>query len=215
DAALKGHFQYYLVSPDVFIRSHMPFDPLWQLLEKPVNYNGTAMKGKSIFNYKDSVQAFLQLDSLGQYLAIDRRMKKAGANNHMITLWQSYNRMNIAIIAGEQDMQLFNTAVDQLNRATDLFNAFVQYRNNRFAPYKPDAEVKQMLVPIRALITDATQNLDKMGLTVENFQYDTQAIRKQLTALLKRSEEQTEFLQKYLATGPLEREQLFYQQAQR
>ncbi len=215
DAELKGHFMYYLVNPEIFIRSHIPFDPLWQLLEKPVNYNGTAVKSKSILHYRDSVQAFLQLDSLQQYLAIDRRMKRAGANNHMITLWQSYNRMNIAIIAGEQDMQWFNTAVDGLNVATDLFNAFVQYRNNRFSPYKPDTEVMQMLTPIRRLIAESTSNLDKMGLVVENFQYDTQAIRKQLTSLLRKTEEQIEFLQKYIATGPLEREQLFYRQAQR
>lgn len=207
----QGSFRYFMVRPELFIQTHMPFDPLWQLLEKPVNYRSATATQKDIFHYKDSVKAFLQMDSLQQYLAIERRMKHAGANNEMLRLWQGYNRMNIAIIAGEQDMQLYNAAVDKLNAATDSFNVFVQYRNNLFLPPKPDAAIRKMLNPVETLIAEANLKLESMGLLVENFQYDTEGIRKKLALLGKRSEEQKAFLNVYLAAALPERERLLYQ----
>lgn len=210
DAGFHGGFQYFMVRPAAFIQTHIPFDPLWQLLEKPVDYRNTAVKNKAVFHYKDSVKAFLEMDSLQRYLAIERRMKNAGANSKMVRLWQSYNRMHIAIIAGEQDMQLYNAAVDNLNTATEIFNSFVRYRNNGFLPQKPDAAIRTMLEPISLLIAEATKKLDGIGLLAENFQYNTEGIRQKLASLGKRNTEQKEFLKKYLAAGPPERAQLFY-----
>lgn len=211
DAAHQGNFQYYKVPPSLFIQSHIPFDPLWQLLEQPVGYRHAVRDKKAVFHYKDSVQAYLQMDSLQQYLAIERRMKNAGASNEMFATWRTYNRMNIAIIAGEQDMVLYNSAVEKLNRATEVFNAFVNYRNHGFLPAKSDADLRVMLDPIGPLITEAEMNLSQMGLLVENFQYDTAGIRRKLNALAKRCEEQQLFLKRYLASGPTERRQMFYQ----
>ncbi|HRN56381.1 MAG TPA: transglutaminase domain-containing protein [Agriterribacter sp.] len=210
DAGQQDGFRYFMVPPATFIQTHMPFDPLWQLLERPVTHRNAATKNKAVFYYKDSVKAFLQMDSLQQYLAIERRMKNAGANHEMFKLWQSYNRMHIAIIAGERDMQLYNAAVDDLNAATDIFNSFVQYRNNGFLPQRQDAVLRTILEPVGRLIAEAGEKLNGMGLLVENFQYDTQGIRRQLLLLSKRSVEQKEFLEKYLAAGLQERARLFY-----
>lgn len=210
DAGQPDNLRYFMVSPEVFIQTHMPFDPLWQLLERPVNYKNGNVKAKDFFHFKDSADAFLQLDSLQQYLAIERRMKNAGANSQIIRLWQGFNRMNIAIIAGERDMHLYNAAVDDLNEATEIFNEFVGYRNNRFLPYKPDAALRQMLDPAGKLIVTANEKLDRIGLLVENFQYDTNGVRRQLSALKKRIEEQKEFIRYYLATAQTDREKLWY-----
>jgi hypothetical protein len=86
----------------------------------------------------------------------------------------------------------------------------VQYRNNGFIPQKPDAIIRTMLEPVGLLIGKANKKLDGIGLLTENFQYNTEGIRKQLHALSKRSEAQMEFLKKYLAASPAERPQLFY-----
>src|SRR5665647_1467877 len=36
DKDCRGNTKYFLVNPAQFIESHMPFDPLWQLLEYPL-----------------------------------------------------------------------------------------------------------------------------------------------------------------------------------
>lgn len=205
DAQSAAAEKYYMVSPAAFIRTHIPFDPLWQLLEQPVHYKTAG----STFMYKDSVQAFLQLDSLQQFLAAERRMKNLTAQNNMTKNWQSYNRMNVAIIAGQNDETLYNTAVELLNRAGKYLNDFIRYRNAAFQPQKPGEEIKQMLSPIAPLLKEAKSKIAAMGKLADNFQYDPGTILQRIISLEKRTGEQVDFLNAYMAAQPPERAMLF------
>jgi len=198
--------KYYMLPPADFIQTHIPFDPLWQLLEKPLNYK----TGETKFMYRDSVQAYLQLDSLQQFLATERRINSMGHSNTMTRNWQGYNRMNIAVIAGEKDEQLYNAAVAALNKANGFFNTFVQYRNNQFAPPTSDEAIKQMLEPIPALLAGADEQLKNMGRLTENFQYDSGWVNEKIKALEKKTADQKIFLNRYLETPVAERIKLFY-----
>ncbi|MCC6288339.1 MAG: transglutaminase domain-containing protein [Chitinophagaceae bacterium] len=208
DAGLPAGNNYFLGTASQYISSHIPFDPIWQLMEKPVGYKRA--KNNTIFNYKDSIANFLKSDSLQQYMAIDRRMKQMNTDKELFRVWQSYNRMHIVIIAEEDNMNLYNAAVADLNNATALFNEFVEYRNNKFFPAKTDKEIEKMLDPINAMVAHAKDKINKIGLIVENFQYNTSALQSKLDNLLKRSEEQKLFLKKYLTANITEREQLMY-----
>jgi Transglutaminase-like superfamily len=216
DNGYAGNTKYFLVSPAEFIESHIPFDPLWQLLEYPLTeheFNRGLFHSKRdepVFNFTDSVKAFLQLDSLRQLEESSRRRRQAGIENERQKNWLAYNQMKIAGIYGEKDMNLYNSAVTDLNKANTVFNNFVQYRNNRFEPARPDAEINSLLDPIGGLISSALKKLDQMGQAVENFQYDTGTIKNRLTILSGRVEEQESFLKRYLATAAAERERLFY-----
>ncbi|MGN6492314.1 MAG: transglutaminase domain-containing protein [Agriterribacter sp.] len=210
DAGLQNGNQYFLADPLLFAQTHVPFDPIWQLLDYPVGYNNGQKKNLSPLHFRDSIKAFLAADSLQQFLSIERRMKKAGGNKEMFRLWQSYNRMNIAIIAGENDMQHYNSAVEDINKATDIFNEFIQYRNNGFLPFRSDAAIAAMLDPVAALLKSAGAKIEQIGLLVENFQYDTEGIKKRMERLAQRRQEQLLFLKKYLAAGSTERQQMMY-----
>ncbi|PVD53700.1 hypothetical protein DC498_04085 [Terrimonas sp.] len=208
DAGLPSRNNYFLGTASQFISSHVPFDPVWQLMEKPVGYKRS--KGNAVFNYKDSIAVFLASDSLQQYMAIERRMKQMNTDKELFRIWQSYNRMKIVIIAEEENMNLYNAAVADLNNAAAFFNTFVNYRNNKFLPAKTDKEIEKMLDPINELIAAAKSKISKIGLITENYQYDTSTLQSKLDKLLKRSEEQKFFLKKYLTTNIAEREQLMY-----
>lgn len=203
--AQTGAEKYYMQLPADFIQTHIPFDPMWQLLEHPQQYK----TGGTKFMYRDSVSAYLQMDSLQQLLATERRIKSAANQNSMTKNWQSFNRMNIAIIAGEKDEELYNAAVALLNKANVYFNAFVQYRNQQFMPAKTDAEINTMLQPVAPLLKEAADKLKEMGKITENFQYDPETIRQRITALEKRTAEQQNFLRLYFAAAPADRIKLF------
>lgn len=205
DAQPGGREKYFMITPEDFIRTHIPFDPLWQLLEKPVHYPLAATK----FMYKDSVQAFLQMDSLQQFLAAERRINNSTAQNSMTKNWQSHNRMNVAIIAGQNDETLYNEAVGLLNRAGSYLNNFIQYRNAVFMPQKPAEEIKQMLSPIAALLTSAKNKIAGIGKQAENFQYNTASLLQKIMSVEKRTAEQLDFLHRYTITSPPERARLF------
>lgn len=217
DAGFSGSAQYFLVSPVHFVQTHMPFDPLWQLLDNPIT-DQEFRKGffyrkqdNATHNSKDSVDAFFRLDSLQQMEAAAERIKRGGVKNERVKNWLAYNQMNIAIVYGEKDMHHYNAAVADLNTANNIFNAFVQYRNNGFMPAKPDIQIKAMLDPVAILLSSADKRLNEIGAKVENFQYDTGVIKGRIGKLKERLLEQQRFLQHYLATIEKDRINLFYQ----
>ena len=216
DVGHSGNTKYFLVSPAQFIESHIPFDPLWQLLENPLTDHEFSQgifyqrKENRFFNFADSVNAFLQLDSLRQLEASTKRVRQAGLENERQKNWLAYNEMKIAIIYGEKDMNLYNLAVADLNKANAIFNDFVQYRNKLFAPARSDAEITSLLDPITGLLSSAWKKLDQMGQAKENFQYDTGTLKNRLAFLKGRVQEQHDFLKRYLAVSVSERVKLFY-----
>ena len=215
DAPDNYSTKWLMVHPDDFLASHMPFDPLWQLRYYPLSHNAfkkgqwKAAANTPYFNYPDSLKQFLLLDSLQQLEAFTRRMYAGGLENNRLKLWHSYNEMKIAIIYGDKDMELYNAAVALLNKATGIYNGFVQYRNKQFTPYRPDAEIAGLLAPLAGLIAEAEQHLNQVGLVVENFQYDTGEIRERLKALMTKVQVQQAFIDAYLAAGSKERKKMF------
>lgn len=216
DAGRSKNANYFLISPSEFIESHIPFDPLWQLLPYPLlprefnRQNFYTKKERAPLNVTDSVNAFLQLDSLHQLEASLLRMRQAGVKNDMVKIWQAYVNMKIAIVYEDKDMNLYNSAVADLNRATTIFNNFVEYRNNRFIPAKPDAEISTLLDPIVLILLSANKKLDKIGQSVENFQYNTEGVKNKIDALHLRVQEQQHFLKQYIQSSVADRGKLFY-----
>ena len=207
--------RWLLVVPENFIETHMPFDPMWQLLNYPITHkdfkqNSNSKKNTPFFNYYDSVKAFLMLDSLQQLEALTRRMLENGIEDNKLKIWLSYNEMKIAIIYGDKDMELYNEAVNLLNKASAVFNDFVQYRNKHFIPARPAAEIANMLEPVNGLINASNDFIKQIGQTVENFQYDTDALSKRLVSLKERVNEQQHFITTFLNTRSTERLKLFF-----
>lgn len=211
-----GQTNYFMVSPEVFIDTHFPFDPLWQLLpyphiKYPVNKRIPATaKWNLPWNINDSVNAFLKLDSLHQLEAAQVRMNLAGEQINTLQTWKAYTNMKIAIVYGDIDKALYNAAVDDLNKASLIFNNFVNYRNNKFLPTKPDNVLKGLLESIPEIIASANQRINKIGQIVVNDQYDTGSIKQRLSNLIKRVLEQQDFLNEYLQTNTEFRNKLFY-----
>jgi len=198
-------YLYYLVPPGEFIHSHIPFDPMWQLLEHPVSHKDfkrghfTVQKHSPVFHYKDSVQAYLQSDTLQQMKSAAARMKAAGIENADQQTWYTYNQMKVQIVHEEENMQLYNDAVAGLNKAKNLYNELVQYRNNNFIPAKTAAETENLFTAIDKLLQDAFIKLDDIGKKTENFQYDTDSLRERLLVLSAKAKEQQAYIKNNLS----------------
>lgn len=189
---------FYMISPTTFIQTHIPFDPLWQLLENPVDYKTNGKK----FMYADSADYFLKLDSLQQLIATEYRIKKSTAQNSMTQNWQGFTKMNRAIIAGEKDEQLYNKAVEMFNKANNVYNFFVEYRNNDFQPLKTKDSIKAMLQPISHLLQESLRNIDELGKWNENFQYNPETLLLKIAALKTKVEEQQSFAERHFSNKP-------------
>lgn len=192
-------YMYFLVPPGEFIRSHMPFDPLWQLLEHPITHNNfkrgnfSIIKNTPVFHYKDSVIHYLQSDTLQQMEAASRRIRAAGIENNDQQTWYTYNQMKVHIIHQEENMQLFNEAVADLNQAKKIYNELVLYRNNNFTPAKTPIETGNMFFSIENLITGALQKMEGIGKKAENYQYNTDSLKENLRELAAKTKAQKDF----------------------
>ena len=211
DEGFKTTTQYYLADPAMFIETHMPFDPLWQLLEHPITHKefqkgiGFSKKGTVVFHYADSVKNHLLLDTLQQMQATSRRMQNAGIDNENLKTWLAYNEMKIAIVNQESDMDAFNAAVADRNKARALYNDIVQYRSNGFTPARSTGEIQARFNTIDSLLATALKKIDAIGRVVENYQYDTDTLKSSIESLAVKLKQQKEFFKTYWGLSEGER----------
>ena len=211
-----GNTKYFLVAPSVMIETHMPFDPLWQLLNYPVShrmfYTGNIYpdKNQPYINYADSVSAYIKMDSLQRLRSTAFRIEQSGLYNNMVKNRHDQTKMNIEIIREDKDVDLYNSAVDELNSTTTIYNNFVEYRNKQFTPAITDNALQALLYGIDAKLLSGHKKLDEIANTEASFKFSTDAVRDKLNALALRVNVQKDFLKTYLNTAIANRQSLFY-----
>ena len=193
---------YFMVSPSVFIQSHMPFDPMFQLLNSPLTYkefnSGNINKGNSgYFNYDDSLSAYEKMDPLDKYLSASERIKTNGISNSMINTRLSQLRLEIEIIYQVKDSVLYNSAIADYNSATNNFNNFLTYRNNQFKPEKTDAEIQSIFDNVGKRIAAARSKLKEVNQSKATLTLDTGDIEYAINNLETHLNEQKTFLKNY------------------
>ena len=206
---------YFMMSPAQFIETHIPYDPLWQLLNYPVThrqfYSGVyKMKNTPFFNYADSLNAYVVMDSLHKFQSCALRMQRDELNNKLVK--DNYNsiKMNIETINQDKDVDLYNSSVADLNNATNILNNFIQYRNNKFTPEKEDPELDALLDGIDNNLHSALKKLDEIDRSQAVFTIGTDHVRDRISALSNRMKEQKEFLYRYTSTAKNLRQSLFF-----
>jgi hypothetical protein len=214
--------EYFMVSPSAIVKSHMPFDPMWQCLNNPYTssdfYNGQAPKPGTSgdFVYADSIRAYLNLSKAGQYAAALRRVEANGVVNNNIGEYTRYLRQNLEIERMNKENNLrndlatrFNDAVNNFNTASLRFNDYINYFNKQFKPAKPDAEIRQMLDTCITSLELSRGKLAKIEPREESLQNNKQMLSKAMEDLQQKIDEQDAFLRKYFATAKAFRPALF------
>ncbi|WP_161499371.1 transglutaminase domain-containing protein [Flavipsychrobacter stenotrophus] len=138
---------FYKVDPYKMIATHMPFDPMWELLKYPITnqdlLDSMVTEGtyKVIFNFEDSIATWQHQTEEQRLLALACRMESSGLTSSMITDEYNRTKMNLAYI----NSQKYNASVNEFNKAVQFLNTFITYRNHQFIPAKPDNAILAML----------------------------------------------------------------------
>ncbi len=191
---------YFQVSPSDFIQSHMPFDPMFQLLNHPVSYQAfnkgstETVNSAPYFNFDDSLNNYKDLDPLNKYMAVVARIKNNGAANAKVNTKLIQLKMEIEIIYQDGDSVLYNDAIADYNNAINEFNNFLNYRNNHFAPVKTADEIKALFSEVNKKILTARAKLEKVNQSRANLNLDTGDVIFALDKLAARVKEQQAFL---------------------
>lgn len=220
---------YFMVAPSRQIRSHMPYDPIWQCLNHPYNsadfYKGPpAAKGDTVwFSYADSIAAYEALSPWQQNIATLRRLEKSGIVNNALFEYARYLRQNIEIYKINMEIDVrnrevekqrqvvdhFNQAANHYNMAVLLFNDYINYYNHQFKPAKPDAEIRHMFDTCDNELKRSADLLAGIPAGDENLGANMAALAGSILDMQKKVSEQELWLRNYFGTSKTFRRDLF------
>lgn len=204
DAGNVMNPKYFMAAPVDFIQSHIPFDPLWQMLEYPVTHeqfykNNFSRNSKSTyFNFADSIKAYAQMDSLQKLKTTLARIEKMGLYNSRINenykLLRSYREM----IYQDEVVNNYDLAMAELNEAADFLNQFIQWRNGNSEKSHDDTYWQQLLNAVDVKINSSLLKLDAIDKSKASLVLGTEAVRERIQGLLKKNQDQQVYLKEYL-----------------
>ncbi len=195
DMGKTVNFNYFMKSGMEFISTHVPFDPMWQMLKHPIGEN--IHNHSATFNYKDSIDAYLSSDSLNRYESATARIQNKKLKNKLTDTHLKVLQNELEIHRQEEQMQWYNAAVNYMNQATDALNNFIDLRNNGFKEINSMDTLKKLLSEVGRKLDSVSVNLNRVDKSKATLVYGTEPAREQLEKIRKKYREQQLFLMYY------------------
>ncbi len=206
---------YYKTKPEQIVKSHMPFDPLWQFLNYPVTnqefYEGKTQVNnkKNFFNFVDTLQYFEKQSEIEQLISASNRIEKNGVKNSLVFDRLQHNKREIEYYNNKKVVDSYNSTINSINNGINLLNVFIEYRNKQFTPKRPDAEIKQMVDTVDYLLNQARLQLNTIKNPDSNLATSITQLNKTLNDATINLNDQKVFVDKYLKAGKLTRKTMF------
>lgn len=212
----KMNFDFFQLKPETAIKTHMPFDPLWQLLNYPVTYlefeqgRIKARKNKSLFNYIDSIEKFRLQNDLERFISAKDRIDKNGIDNYLIYVYRIEIEYFIKSYYEQEVKMKYSFALKEYNNGIYLLNRFIDYRNDLFKPDKGDKYLIEMMDGIFTSFDLSKKHLDEIKTPDRTTKEKMDQLYKALQADMQNVNAQKKFLDKILSTSKNYRKSLFY-----
>ena len=212
----KINNDYYKVSPLTLIKSHIPFDYLWQFLHYPVTnqefYEGKTQQNKTkpFFNFNDTIQLYEKQNYIDQLISSAYRVEKNGVKNSLVFDRLQHLKLEIENYRQTKTVNLYNSAVADYNEGINGLNDFIQYRNKQFTPKKTDPVIQAMIDVADNKLKEAK---DKLG-QISNPDVNATNMIRQLTKSIDDAsiqlKEQQDWLKLYFSKSKPGRKSMFY-----
>ncbi len=208
--------EYYKASPTTIIKSHIPFDYLWQFVNYPVTnqefYEGDIRqnKTKQFFNFKDTIQVYENQSHIDQLISSAYRVEKNGIKNSLIFDRLQHLKLEIENYRQAKIVNLYNSAVGDYNEGINGLNDFINYRNKQFTPKKTDPEIQAMLDVVDEKLKDAENKLGQISNPDFNIAAMISQLTKSIDGTLTQLKEQQNWLKLYFSKSKSGRKSMFY-----
>ncbi|KFC60243.1 transglutaminase domain-containing protein [Flavobacterium gilvum] len=205
----------YKVAPSQFVTNHMPFDYLWQFLNYPITnqefIDGKTQldKTKPNFDFVAQIEAYDKMSDLEKAKASLVRMEKNGVKNNLIKEMVVSKRSEVEAVQNNEAMDKMRVISDDYNLAINMFNDFINYRNNKFKPTLPDEEIKSMIDSPKQKILDCQNRIYKIGSYSSENYANVKSLKEAMIDVLKQIEVQEKFVNDYLNKSKLARKTMF------
>ena len=212
----KLNTDYYKVTPDVFIKTHIPFDPFWQILKNPIrpkSFDENKTSGKKEINteFSKELRQYKSLDYIEQLKLEYQRIEANGICNFLLFFILREKKAWAKKVEYDLYLEKFYDAQRGYEDGVFLLNDFITYRNNFFEPYESDLELKKRIGSIIAHLESAEEQLGDPGNYPEGLNHSAANLERGIKLALTNVKEHKEFVRKYIGTPENKREALFFE----
>lgn len=142
----------FMILPAEFIKTHIPFDPIWQFSTNPISFkdfdsNNFENRDKSLyFNFIDSIKIIATLNPLEELKREKMRIIHCGISNKLVNQVIIYLTSNIESEELGIEAIKFNRAVRLFNEGVLVFNKCISTLNNStLSSTKPNHRLMESL----------------------------------------------------------------------
>lgn len=212
----KVNEKYFLAKPSFMIRSHMPFDFLWQFMNYIITnqefYNRKiSQERRPYFNFTDSIKEYDKQTHTEQLVESARRIEANGVKNSMIFDMLHHIKLEIEHESKSKNMKAYNSAVNNYNEGIRILNSFIRYKNKRFIPEKTDSEIRSMVDSSQYTLNESKKSLAEITESDSSTIDMTNQLRKSIDEATVQLKEQQDWLNQYLSKGKTGRKLMFYE----
>jgi len=142
---------YFMAQPEDFIKSHIPFDPVWQLLYYPITHkefyksNLRMDKNKPFFNFPDTLDSYIHASELDRAVSSARRIEESGIENNFIATKLRILKGEIEYYRNAMAAEKYESAITSYNKGIGMLNLFIAHRNSRFESENDSARLSLIL----------------------------------------------------------------------
>lgn len=154
--------EWYKATPEEFIKTHMPFDPMWQLLDRPFshldfNANKFNVKPAIKFDIPKDVDEELSKSELDRLASHIERIEIAGMPNNLTKKRVNRLKQELENRRYNEELDVLNARIDEMNKLVSDFNNYVEARNQGFkrgnwTKEKIDESVSQLYSKVTELL---------------------------------------------------------------
>lgn len=213
----KINSKYYAQRPENFIKSHMPFDYLWQFSLSPIS-NQEFQDGKMSQYSKPKYFQFLQALANHETLSYSERLKASaqrieenGVKNVLIKKQLEYLKTAIDHIHQNKVIDLYNSAVAHYNEALSSYNDFIDFRNKTFSQSTSDNSLKKVVNLAENEINAAKEILNSLPAANSNTTVAVNKLQKSVNNVSMDVQKQKLWLKNYLKEEQAGRKAAFYE----
>lgn len=206
----KFQNKYFLTTPREFIKDHMPFDPIWQFLDNPINNSEfiandfSRLVKKGNYAFQDSIRKYEEFDELTRLERTNKRIYSCGIKHKLI---QQHFDFNQVLITNKK----YNQAIEILNKGIQNYNYYISCKNKQFQnPKLEDSELLELIDSAAKPIYLAKDLFSRLLTSDRELNKLILVAKKKMPSLIADIEREKDFVAKYLKKWKPLRKTMFY-----
>jgi hypothetical protein len=209
--------KWCMTKPEEFIKTHLPFDPVWQLSNATITGNdffkseGPLQDSLNRFDFIDSIRAYEKQTSLERILAAAKRMRNETLQGGAAGMPEPYKMLRNRYYEMELMGGIYNAATEAYNLGIEKLNVYTSYYNRQYRPEKTYPEIQAMIDSPGKYFTYTAWLLHKIESGDKDLSEDVKQLHTLVTGAMDFLKKENAFLKLYFSTPAKKRAKLFYE----